>query len=196
MIHISKALKIPGMMLEPELHWLARQAATHRRIVEVGSWKGRSTRAMADNMPADGTLVAVDTWRGRLGDDATQAEREMYQRELGGKPEGWLRKQFNENMRGAKAPYFPYRDTSLNAARWFEMAGRRFDMIFIDAGHTYEDVSADIRAWRPLLAPGGLFCGHDYHDYKDRFPGVDRAVDELITYPQALGVGSIWWETL
>lgn len=51
-----------------------------------------------------------------------------------------------------------------------------FDMIFLDAMHTYEDVKADIERWYPRLREGGTFAAHDY-GHGD-FPGVKQAIDE------------------
>jgi hypothetical protein len=66
------------------------------------------------------------------------------------------------------------------------------DFVFIDAGHSYGAVLADIDAWWPKVKPGGWFGGHDYHE---AHPGVIRAVYErfhdnrgLILEPFA-----IWW---
>jgi SAM-dependent methyltransferase len=192
MIDITKALAIPGMMLGGELLWLAEQASTRKRIVEVGSWMGRSTRAIADNQPEGAILYAVDTWRGTPSKTATDAECTLYNRELAGKPEAWLYQQFIQNLKDVNVIAFPL--PSIYAAHYFYRSGEPFDMIFLDAAHDYDSVKADLMAWRPMLAAGGLLCGHDYHDYKGRFPGVDRAVDEQIPRVKTLGVGSLWYE--
>ena len=160
---ISKALMIEGWMWEDELQFLAEQAATHNLIVEVGSWMGRSTRALADNCP--GKVLAVDTWKG--------SEEQQHRDLLQGKPKDWLLMKFMENLSGVNV--YPYQLTSLDAAKEFE--DEQFDMIFLDAEHDYDNVKADILAWGNLLAPGGLLCGHDY---QAGAPGVIEAVNELL----------------
>lgn len=52
---------------------------------------------------------------------------------------------------------------------------RSVDFVFVDAGHSYRAVSADIRCWRTKVKVGGWFGGHDY---SPRFPGVMQAVHE------------------
>ena len=49
------------------------------------------------------------------------------------------------------------------------------DFVFVDAGHSYQAVTQDIRGWRSKVKPGGWFGGHDFCD---KFPGVQRAVRE------------------
>lgn len=62
------------------------------------------------------------------------------------------------------------------------------DFIFIDAGHSYEAVRADIDAWKSKVCDGGWFGGHDYHPHH---PGVMRAVDEVFPSRKLLD-GWIW----
>lgn len=155
-------------MSEPELLWLAGGAAEHTHILEVGSWLGRSTRALADN--TQGVVCAVDTWQGE-----GIVERELVTANLFD--------QFERNMQGARV--IPMRMSSLEAAKLCASKQYTFDMIFLDGDHSYESVKADIAAWRPLC--NGLLCGHDYG--KADFPGVTQAVDEI---RGRLQVGSIW----
>lgn len=54
----------------------------------------------------------------------------------------------------------------------------QFDMIFLDANHTYESVKQDIEMWYPRVKTGGVFATHDY-GHGD-FPGVKSAVDEVL----------------
>lgn len=197
-VNISNALKIQGFTNENELNWLAEQASTRKTVVEIGAWKGRSTRAMADNLPEGGVIYAVDTWNGTPEDP--------HFKELQGKPEDWLFNQFRDNIgedllrRDVKKDDVvvnqiytvrPYRGTSLEAADYLGNGcyNLRFGLIFIDAAHDYKAVKDDIDAWLPLLAPGGLFCGHDF------FPGrggVIQAVTECFPKARKAGAGTIW----
>lgn len=49
--------------------------------------------------------------------------------------------------------------------------------VYLDAGHTYPEVSADIYHWRKKIRPGGILCGHDF---EPSTPGVSRAVEEFM----------------
>lgn len=175
-VDISRALTIAGWTNESELTWLAEQAQSHHDIAEIGSWRGRSTRALADNTP--GWVLAVDTWKG--------TEADGHFKELEGRPEGWLFDEFMRNVEGTHGGFMKM--PSVEAAAVCVSHGGDFDMVFIDAAHDYKNVKADILAWRPLLRPGGLLCGHDYDCGR---PGVVRAVNELIPNKKR-GPGSIW----
>lgn len=187
-VNIENALKIEGWMRPDELQWLAEKASTRRRICEIGSWMGRSTRAIVENAPEDAVVYAVDTWKG------TEGPRECALL-LKGKPEDWLINQFRANMKEEwiASPHRlrPYQGTSLAGADYLGKGcyGIEFDMIFLDAAHDYDSVKADIKAWLPNLAPDGLICGHDFGG---SFPGVARAVLELLPEARKVGAGSIW----
>ena len=179
-MNLARALTIPGWMTEVELSWLAVQAGIRKRIVEIGSWKGRSTRALADNLILDGMIVAVDTWEG--------SDEDGHRNELSAHPNGWLFEEFKRNLSGIRSLSLqPLQMTSLEAARVLQ--GGLFDMIFVDASHDYENVKADILAWKPLLANGGILCGHDYQHQP-----VVYAVTECVP-GHRVGAETIWcWE--
>jgi|GEM_PF-1145231 len=52
---------------------------------------------------------------------------------------------------------------------------RRFDFIFIDGNHAYEQVIGSVRNALPLLNQGGCIAFHDVFTW----PGVQRALNEL-----------------
>ena len=163
-------------MSEPELEWLACQAAAHRAIVEIGSYLGRSTRALADNTP--GVVYALDDWYGPRDYPLTPEQRKM------------LPARFCEHMTGllltkvrpvvADHTLFPHD---------FYMFSEP-DMVFVDGDHEYDNVYRDIAFWKDMLGPGGLLCGHDAD-----WPGVQRAVGELVPGATVAPGTQIWfWE--
>jgi predicted O-methyltransferase YrrM len=177
-----KAIEIFGWMTAEELDWLSEKAAYHQRIVEIGCWAGRSTRALAER--TSGEVYAVDTWNG-LG--AAGEQQTIHQKLLQGKSDDWLLGEFKANTADLKNIHI-LQMTSLEAAR--KLAGQKFDMVFIDASHDYGNVKADILAWRPLLSAGGLLCGHDY---VQSWPDVGRAVDELLPQRKVCERMTIWY---
>lgn len=50
------------------------------------------------------------------------------------------------------------------------------DMVLVDGGHAYQDVTGDIAVWPKVVKSGGLLVFHDYG--WPSLPGVARAVDE------------------
>jgi predicted O-methyltransferase YrrM len=165
-MNIEKALTVQGWMSPVELNWLAETASRSKMIVEIGAYKGRSACALAAN--TTGWVHCVDIWS-ECGTD------------------GWYYDVFLENTRDYKN-IVPVNHASLFAARKYAAMDTRFDMIFIDAAHDQYNVRQDIMAWRPLLAEGGVFCGHDYGFI--HWPDVKTIVDEMI--PGVQVVDTIW----
>lgn len=38
-----------------------------------------------------------------------------------------------------------------------------FDLVYIDAGHSFDDIVGDINHWKNKIKKGGFIAGHDYH---------------------------------
>lgn len=74
-----------------------------------------------------------------------------------------------------------YRQYSDEAAKNFP--DEYFDLIYIDADHSYEGVKKDLEAWWPKVKKGRFFTGDDYSIQHAPVPGVEfeviRAVDEF-----------------
>jgi len=184
-VNLANALKIDGWMNDAELLWLARQASCHGMILEIGSWKGRSTRAFADHTP--GLVYAVDMWESSPAgwmDPATYTKAILQKR-----PEDYIFQIFCDNLRShiESGKVHPIRKSSIEAA---EECILWFDLIFIDAAHDYESVARDITIWSGKLLPGGLLCGHDYSEH---WPDVMKAVDDAIPHRKVVPGTSIWY---
>lgn len=164
---------IDGWMTAVELDFLFRSAKEMNSILEIGSWKGRSTHALLSGCP--GMVQAVDHFKGSDDDnDLTKfiaKNEDIYQ-------------QFFSNV-GSFKNLIISRMSSDEAEKALP-AGKSFDMVFIDGEHTYDGVKKDIKLWKRHAEI--MLCGHDYTPL---WPGVVKAVDEELGKPDKV-VGSIW----
>lgn len=184
---LARAQAIFGWMDPDEMRWLAEQAAQASTIVEVGCWRGRSTRALADHTA--GTVWCVDPWTG------TQGQRQV--RQANGEPllcvEKPMRRDIyaefvtnlSDHLASGRVQVLPTR--SLVAIEVLRCLAP-FDLVFLDGDHAYASIAPEIQQFRPLVRPGGILAGHDYGEV---WPDVKRAVDRFV--PDRQLVNRIWW---
>ena len=146
---------LPGYFtFEDFYRWVVGQIPSGARCVEVGVFSGRSAAFLGVelvNAGSGATLDLVDASFAGLGADGILRQLAPIAAVLGRARAGW-------SWDAAAS----YPDGSL-------------DLVYLDAGHDYAEVSKDIAAWRPKVKPGGFLAGHDY---TVEFPGVIRAVNE------------------
>lgn len=161
--------------LEPNdggvLYQLARFVAPTASVVELGSWKGRSTAWLAHGLRdrGSGRMVAIDTWAGTLNEPD-------HARRLAGYGPDQLFEEFRANLRGfgLESLVEPWRMTTLEAARRWDR-GVSIGLLHIDADHAYDGVRADFEHWSPFVVRGGLVVFDDVPTW----PGPTRLVTEL-----------------
>lgn len=158
--------------------WLGAAIAEKRPhvVVEIGVWKGGSVAAMARTMRdlgVNGVVIAVDTWLGSSEhwwfEDWVKDIPNLYDQFLG-----------NISDRGLTDYVVPVRLDSLNAARLMRLHKIQAGVIHLDAGHDYRSVFGDIAEWWPVLQPGGIYLGDDYHLSGAHFPEVKIATDHFL----------------
>lgn len=142
-------------------------------MVEVGSWKGRSTIYTAEEikrrlLSQSVRFYAVDTWEGNANEPDMQAMI------ADANAKGGLYQEFMENVNrcGVVDYVTPLRMTSVEAAKHFKDGEVSF--CFIDGDHSYDGVMADLRAWYPKVHYNSCMAGHDLGR-----PDVRRAVTEF-----------------
>lgn len=176
---ISKAQQISGWMTDEELQFLAETASKCTTIYEVGSYHGRSTRAMADNMKR-GKIYCIDPWDGINYNNKNQVificdlnDRNLFYINL------------MDHIKSGRVIMCPSK-----FHEWIPSEEDRPDLIFIDGDHRYESVKKDINhamQFHPRIIAG--------HDYLMGWDGVIKAVDERFGNEKGV-TGSIWWTML
>lgn len=137
-------------------------------FVEIGCFLGKSAAYLGEqirNKNKNIKVLCVDLWpsKDELDEyrsiDAGQGGERKIIEEL----ELSLMETFINNMNHCKLRdiIYPIRCDSPLAASLFP--DEYFQFIFIDAGHSYEQVTRDLQAWYPKLKTGGLIAGHDYY---------------------------------
>ena len=136
---------------------LARYAQGRSPLVEIGVWHGVTTAALRRAMRTNGVLWAIDPFpAGQLG---FSLQKPIAHSEANRVRNGTIRW---------------VRTTGLAAAAEYERAQKEHvALIFIDGDHSYEGLSGDWFAWKPLIAPGGLVCLHDSRSTPER--NIDTA---------------------
>jgi predicted O-methyltransferase YrrM len=137
-----------------------------QRVLEVGSYRGYTTRLLAEHTPASSHIVAFDR-DPRHGEAYRGSELEAkIERRVGTVgPEA-----FAQDRPGT------------------------YDLIFLDADHAYDSVKHDTAVLLPLLAPTGVFVWHDYANW-GRFSGrngVPEALQELAKDRPVASISGSW----
>jgi len=169
-----------GYMVPREMAWLYQQGQKHKRVLEYGSWKGRSTHALCKGaLPGGGIVWAVDHFGG-------SADPQDLTHNADGNA---VYAAFLENTKDC--PNLRVRRAD-GATAVKDFPDGYFDCIFIDGDHRRESVRDDILRWRRKVKSAGLLCGHDY---SPTWPGVREAILETVGEPDG-SCSSIWWKRM
>jgi predicted O-methyltransferase YrrM len=161
---VRRAMSIQGMISEAEvgaLMRLASEVSPDACILEVGSYRGRSTSALA--LGANGAPVyAIEP-------------HEAFEGIYGGQFGPQDRRAFFENLLHVGVVE-KVRLVNLSSEVVCKGWNRPIGLLWIDGDHTLEGVRRDFEAWEPFLRPGGVVAFHDAHDPDG---GPARLIEEL-----------------
>jgi len=141
------------------------QLAAGKRVLEIGSYCGRSTICLARTA---NRVLAVDPMDGRGTPNPRSTEKEFF---------GNLKKHGVFEKVDWTSEITDGHVALLNYGA--------FELAFIDGHHSLASVRKDIAKTLPLLAPGGLLAFHDYRTEPGEIdgrwdPGVTEAVNEML----------------
>lgn len=134
------------------LHEAARAVPEDGRIVEIGSFRGRSTIVLSASAAAGVDVVAIDP---HAGTDRGPQEIEGYEAEAMTDNEVF---ESNLSSAGVRDRVTHHRVFSDDA---HELVGGAIDLLFIDGAHRFGPARADIRDWGARVPIGGRMLIHD-----------------------------------
>lgn len=151
--------------------------------VEIGVGKGDLTKSVLENVALD-HVYCVDPWM-FLPDFPDGAGFNACQRIM---DDSFL-KFISQVVLNYPKKVIPLKMESHSASALFPE--KKLDFVFIDGNHTYEYVKQDITDWLPKIQIGGVLAGHDFGHR--RFPGVEKAVRELLSDFFFDEDSMVWW---
>ena len=164
---------------------MVKSASNGSVFVELGCLFGKSTAYMAVEILNSGKDIyfdVVDIFNFRKVPDLKQFISDL-KKDLVFDDEFF--DLFKQNIKPAEtAIRYIWKMDTVDAAMGY--ADESVDFVFIDGNHTYENIRADITAWLPKVASGGVLAGHDIG-----INGVKKAVDELLDWQKVSA--SCWY---
>jgi len=135
-----------------ELHRAASSTQPGDRIVEIGSFRGRSTIVLAGAAPDGVEIVAIDP---HAGNDRGPQEIDGFAAEARDDHRCFL-----DNLGRAGVLNRVRHVRRLSDEAHSDVDGA-IEVLFIDGAHRYRPARADIRDWGRRVAPGGVLLIHD-----------------------------------
>jgi hypothetical protein len=164
--------------------------AANPRIAEVGVFGGDMSAALLHGNPIL-HLDMVDSWEGdgkAYNGDSGDFHAGLSQAEQ----DGYFERANSKTAFAAERRTI-LRGRSVRAAK---QTPHEYDLVFLDADHSYAGCKADIEAWATKVKPGGWLGGHDYENAGFPKFGVTEAVNEFAKasgLPLEIGENYCWF---
>lgn len=143
-----------------------------KNILEVGSYLGQSSRWILESTKSwDAKLICVDP---NIHHRAFEQPRLVFEK--------FALKNNEKNVKYIEA-FFADKPLDNELTRiypekakfWAPEPGTKYDFMFIDAGHSYEEIKHDFELALNFIEPGGVMMFHDTYSWK----GVGQLMDEI-----------------
>lgn len=168
------------------------RALKPQTVLEIGTARGGTLLFWTRTIPQDAHLISIDLPAGNFGDGYVTWRAPIY-RSLA------IGRQRIDLLRGDS-----HSQPTLDQTKKL-LHGKSVDFLFIDAGHTYNDVKQDFEMYSGLVTPGGLIAFHDiavhppstgcevhrfWAEVKTQFPSGEFIQDAEQGWA---GIGYLWW---
>jgi len=128
-------------------------------ILEIGTFKGKTAILMAKTRP-DSNIITIDPHYG-IPDH----------QEISSSFEAVIKNIISENLL--------HQIIHIKTNSQLYTPTKKFDLIFIDGGHTYNDVKHDFEKFKHYCKEEGIIAFHDYGIYHTAIIGVTKFCDSI-----------------
>ena len=152
---LARLRDVQGWMTDAQaarLYAAAGRVPAGGRIVEIGSYHGRSTTVLASNAPEGAEVVAIDP---HAGNDRGPQEIEGFEDEAAVDSKVFLA---NLERAGVRDRVTYVRKFSHDA---LDDVAAPIDLLHIDGAHRFGPASDDIKSWGARVGDGGSMLVHD-----------------------------------
>ena len=183
---ITKYLEIEGWFnLQDAYLNLVKRVPSYGNIVEIGCFKGRSTRFLCDALIAEAKpgvrIDVIDTFEGTTGEHDGLELRSMYDE---------FKNNLHDHLESARV--IPHVNRSDNQQLIDSFKDGSLDGLIIDGAHDEESVYLDTKNWYPKVKESGLIIWDDC----EREPVRRGALKAFNDYDDADELrDSIWYIT-
>lgn len=171
LFYYKKINSIDGYLSPGQEFFLTKKAydlKNESTIVEIGSFKGKSTACLALGCVGSNKKVfAIDTFKGNTTDFYNFKSGKLYTK-------GFL-SVFKRNLDSLGLLKYVCIKKGLSSDVGRKWVGS-IDLLFIDGSHVYRDVLRDFSIFFPFLKKGGLIM---FHDTIPEFPGVVKVWNKV-----------------
>lgn len=155
--------------------WTAAMAylSPKARILEVGSWEGRSAIFFLRALP-ESHITCIDTFEGGFEHRSTKKLAASSSK---------VESRFDFNLGEFGSRVTKIKASSAVALAGLNAKGARFDLAYIDGSHRRDDVLIDSLLVWPMIEKGGLVIWDDYR-WQPKLPLEDRpqqAIDWFVS---------------
>lgn len=175
---LDLAMSVEGQISHSEarsLMGLAKSMPADAVIIEIGSYRGRSTIALAlgARKGYNNRVYAVDPHSEFTG---------VFGAEFGPQDQAALYRSLTASNVGDIVAVVAL--PSISAAKGWN--DRNVGLLFIDGDHRYKSVRSDFEVWVPFIIEEGVVAFHD-----NSAPGVNRLIQELVSAGVIVPLGEV-----
>lgn len=162
---------VPGMLSRGDgetIQIAVKRVPPEHAVVELGAWCGRSLAAICEALPEEAVVYSIDNYQEdsqTIGDycPLTAASAQKFRR--------MVNDHYQSLGRDVRC------QVCESAQAGVEYRGVPVSVLFVDDHHSGEQVTKNLQAWVPCLAPQATVLFHDYHH---RPYGIAEAVEKFL----------------